>query len=48
MKVIGNLLLATWLVLTGLMSVVKLHFNYDHMILGALAIVAGVFVALGR
>ncbi len=45
---IGNLLLATWLVLTGLKAVINLHFNYDYMVLGVLAIVAGVFVALGR
>jgi hypothetical protein len=48
MKVIGNLLLGSWLVLTGLKSIINLHFNYDYMVLGILAIVAGAFVALGR
>lgn len=46
MKNIGNLLLATWLVLFGLKSVIGLSFHYDHMVLGILAIVAGVFVAI--
>jgi hypothetical protein len=48
MKSIGRLLLGTWLILTGLKAVINLHFNYDYMVLGALAIVAGAFVALGR
>jgi len=48
MKIIGQLLLATWLILTGLKAIINLHFNYDYLALGALAIAAGVFVALGR
>ena len=46
MKEVGNILLATWLILTGLKAIIGLHFHYDHMVLGALAIVAGAFVAL--
>ncbi len=48
MKMLGNLLLATWLILSGLKAVIGLHFHYDYVILGILAIVAGVFVALDR
>ncbi len=48
MKVFGNLLLAAWLILTGLKSIIGLHFHYDYMVLGSLAIVAGVFVAISR
>lgn len=48
MKIIGQLLLAAWLILTGLKQVINLHFNYDYYVLGALAIAAGVFVAIRR
>ena len=48
MNLIGQLLLATWLILSGLKSVIGLHFHYDYMVLGILAIVAGVFVAIRR
>ncbi len=48
MKTIGNLLLAAWLILSGLKAVTDLHFQYDYMILGVLAIVAGVFLVLRR
>jgi hypothetical protein len=47
-KNIGNLLLAAWLILWGLKSVIGLNFNYDYMVLGILAIVAGVFVVIKR
>jgi hypothetical protein len=46
MKHLGNLLLGVWLVLQGLKAVLGLHFQYDHMILGVLAITAGVFVTM--
>ncbi len=46
MKTIGNLLLAAWLILSGLKAIMGLHFHYDYMVLGGLAIVAGVFVAI--
>jgi hypothetical protein len=46
MKEIGRLLLAAWLILYGLKAVIGLSFHYDYMVLGGLAIVAGVFLAL--
>lgn len=46
MKRVGSVLLGVWLVLQGLKDVLGLHFQYDHIVLGMLAIVAGVFVAL--
>ena len=48
MKIVGQLLLAAWLILWGLKSAINLHFNYDYIVLGALAIVAGVFLVLRR
>lgn len=48
MRNLGGLLLAAWLILWGLKSVVGLSFHYDYMVLGILAIVAGVFVAIKR
>lgn len=48
MKNLGHLLLAAWLILYGLKSVIGLSFSYDYMVLGILAIVAGVFVAIRR
>lgn len=46
MKHLGSLLLGVWLVLQGLKAVLNLHFQYDHLVLGVLAIVAGVLVAI--
>ncbi len=46
MKEIGRLLLAVWLILSGLKAVIGLHFHYDYMVLGGLAIVAGAFLLL--
>ena len=37
-------LLGAWLVLTGLSTVINLNFQYEKMILGVIALVAGVFV----
>lgn len=48
MKDIGIFLLGIWLVATGLKAVIGLHFDYDYMILGILAIAAGVFVIIRR
>ena len=36
--------LGAWLVLTGLNSVIKLNFQYENMVMGVLALVAGVLV----
>jgi hypothetical protein len=48
MKDLGRVLLAIWLVLFGLKSAIGLNFNYDHLVLGILAIVAGVFLVVRR
>lgn len=36
--------LGAWLVLYGLNSVIQLNFQYEHTVMGILALVAGVFV----
>lgn len=48
MKNIGMLLLAIWLIATGLRSVIQLSFIYDTVIFGVLAIVAGVLLLARR
>ncbi|HLF23439.1 MAG TPA: hypothetical protein VI565_05900 [Burkholderiales bacterium] len=48
MKNIGFLLLAIWLIGTGLRSIIQLNFAYDNLIFGVLAIVAGVLILLRR
>jgi hypothetical protein len=48
MKNLGTLLLAAWLILWGLKSVIGLNFNYDYLVLGVLAIVAGIFLVIRR
>ncbi len=47
-KKYGRMLLGVWLVLTGLIQVLGLHFDYMGLVLGILAIVAGVLVFLDR
>jgi hypothetical protein len=47
-KNIGMLLLAIWLVLTGLMALCSLSFSGLGVIMGLLAIAAGIFIFLGR
>ena len=46
MKHIGSILLGVWLILQGFKAVFGLHFHSDHLVLGVLAIVAGIFVML--
>ncbi len=48
MKNIGMLLLAIWLIVMGLKGVIGLSFQYDTLIFGILAIVAGVLIILKR
>jgi hypothetical protein len=48
MKNLGMLLLAIWLIATGLRSVINLSFQYDALIFGILAIVTGVVIILKR
>jgi hypothetical protein len=45
---IGMLLLAIWLILYGLIAVLSLSFAGLGLIMGLLAIAAGIFILLGR
>jgi len=45
---LSTLLLAIWLILTGLMAFVNLRFPNREKIMGALAILAGIFILIGR
>jgi hypothetical protein len=47
-KNIGFLLLAIWLILYGLIALFSLSFAGLGVIMGILAIAAGVFILLGR
>lgn len=48
MRNLGTLLLGIWLVATGLRSAVSLSFAYDTLVLGVLAIAAGVLLIVRR
>ena len=48
MKNIGFTLLGVWLIATGLRGVVNFSFQYDSLIFGIIAIVAGVLIILKR
>ena len=48
MKNLGLIVLAIWLILTGLKSVIGLSFHYDHLVFGGLAIAAGVLLIFRR
>lgn len=41
-------LLGSWLVLSGLSSVINLNFQYEKMVMGALALIAGFFVIIRK
>jgi hypothetical protein len=45
---LGMLLLAIWLILTGLMPLLNLSFSGVGTIMGILAIAAGVLLLIGR
>lgn len=45
---IGLLLLAAWLILTGIIPLINLSFAYLGTAMAILAIVAGVLIAIGR
>ena len=47
-KDLGMLLLAIWLIATGLLQVVKIRIPASGIILAVLAIAAGVLILLGR
>jgi len=40
--------LGAWLLLTGLNSVISLNFQYEKMVMGVLALVAGALVILRK
>ena len=45
---IGMILLAVWLILHGLVTLTNLHFTGLPIILGILALVAGILLLLGK
>jgi len=45
---VGLLLLAIWLILTGLTPLLNLSFSGLHVLMAVLAIAAGALIALGR
>lgn len=45
---IGMLLLAIWLILYGLIALLSLSFQGLGLLMGLLAIAAGIFILLGR
>jgi hypothetical protein len=47
-KNIGMLLLSIWLILTGLIALLKFDFSGLPVIMAILAIAAGIFLLLGR
>jgi len=47
-KNLGMLLLAIWLILFGLQTLLKLSFAYSGELMGALAIAAGILLLLKR
>ncbi len=47
-KNLGMLLLAIWLILTGLTELVKFSFSGFPLVMALLAVVAGVLILLGR
>lgn len=48
MRFLGNLLLGIWLVLYGLRGLLHLQFQYDHYVMSALALAAGILLILRR
>ncbi len=43
-----SVFLGTWLILQGLVALLDLSFRYDGMVLGGLALLAGVFVLIRK
>ncbi|MBN1379729.1 MAG: hypothetical protein JXA04_10905 [Gammaproteobacteria bacterium] len=48
MKNIGLLLVGVWLLLHGLISIINLHFSGLPVLMGVLAIIAGVLLIIRR
>lgn len=44
----GLIILCLWLIAMGATMMLDLHFNYQGLIMGALAIAAGVLLLLGK
>jgi hypothetical protein len=47
-KNIGMLLLAIWLILTGLLPLLNLNFSGLGVVMAALAVAAGILIVIGR
>ncbi len=45
---IGMLLLALWLILTGVIPLLNLHFSGQGTVMAIIAIAAGVLIVVGR
>jgi hypothetical protein len=45
---VGHILLAIWLILTGLFGMIGLTFNYMGIVMGILALIAGLLILIGR
>jgi hypothetical protein len=45
---IGMLLLAIYLILEGLVQLASLHFQYQGVLMGILALAAGVLILIGK
>lgn len=48
MRYLGAMLTGAWLVLTGVMELIDLHFDYSAEIMAVLAIVAGALLIARR
>lgn len=48
MKNIGMIVLAVWLIATGLRGVINLQFHNDALVFGIIAIIAGVLILMRR
>lgn len=48
MKNIGLLLLGVWLLLHGLIGIINLHFSGLPVLMGVLAVVAGIMLIIRR
>ena len=47
-KNLGMLLLSIWLILSGLIALISLSFQGLNLIMGIIAIVAGILILLGK
>ena len=48
MKNIGMMVLAVWLIATGLRSVINISFQNDDLVFGLVAIAAGILIVMRR